>query len=227
MMAEGSGSRSFGSPDVASDLTHPVAAFGLGVALGASPGPVQLLLFSEAARGGASRGLRAMAGANATFCFMLVVLAAGVSSIDPGPTFLSIVRVVGGGFLVFLAVDALLENRRRRPVDGAPPRLHPTVRGIVAVLLNPGAYVFLATTGTAVVADAAHDGGRGLAFLTVAALLFGVSLMDSAMVLLGTGARQVSERALRNLGDVLALALGALGVWLIVLGFVGWGAGEP
>jgi threonine/homoserine/homoserine lactone efflux protein len=220
MTAERSGSRSFGSPDVASDLAHPVAAFGLGVALGASPGPVQLLLFSEAARGGATRGLRAMAGANATFCFMLVLLAAGLSSIDPGPTFLSIVRVVGGGFLVFLAVDALRENRRRQ-VDAAPGGLHPAVRGIVAVLLNPGAYVFLATTGTAVVADAAHDGGRGLAFLTVAALLAGVSLMDSGMVLLGTGARRVSERALRNLGCVLALALGALGVWLIVLGFVG------
>jgi threonine/homoserine/homoserine lactone efflux protein len=204
---------------VASDLTHPVVAFGLGVALGASPGPVQLLLFSEAARGGASRGLRAMAGANATFCFMLVVLAAGLSSIDPGPAFLSVVRVVGGGFLVFLAFDALRENRRR-PVDGAPGGLHPTVRGIAAVLLNPGAYVFLATTGTAVVADAAQDGGRALAFLTVAALLAGVSLMDSGMVLLGTGARRVSERALRILGDVLAVALGALGVWLIVLGFV-------
>jgi threonine/homoserine/homoserine lactone efflux protein len=222
MMAERSGSRSFGSPDVASDLAHPVAAFGLGVALGASPGPVQLLLFSEAARGGASRGLRAMAGANATFCFMLVVLATGLSSIDPGPTFLSVVRVVGGGFLVFLAIEALHENRRRRRhVDAAPGGLHPAVRGIVAVLLNPGAYVFLATTGTAVVADAAHDGGRGLAFLTVAALLAGVSLMDSGMVLLGTGARRVSERVLRILGDVLALALGALGLWLIVLGFVG------
>jgi hypothetical protein len=81
--------------------------------------------------------------------------------------------------------------------------------------------VFLATTGTAVVADAAQDGGRGLAFLTVAALLAGVSLMDSGMVLLGTGAHRVSERALRILGDVLALALGALGAWLIVLGFVG------
>ena len=221
MTAERSRSRSFGSPDVASDLTHPVAAFGLGLALGASPGPVQLLLFSEAARGGASRGLRAMAGANATFCLMLVVLAAGLSSIDPGPTFLSVLRVVGGGFLVFLAIDALRENRRQRPVDAAPGGLHPAVRGVVAVLLNPGAYVFLATTGTAVVADAAHDGGRGLAFLTVAALLAGVSLMDSGMVLLGTGARRVSERALRILGDVLALTLGALGVWLIVLGFVG------
>jgi threonine/homoserine/homoserine lactone efflux protein len=206
---------------VALDLAHPVAAFGLGVALGASPGPVQLLLFSEAARGGVTRGLRAMAGANATFGFMLVLLAAGLSSIEPGDAFLSATRVFGGAFLVFLAVDAIRENRRPHEVDAPPGGLHPAVRGVVAVLLNPGAYVFLATTGAAVVADAAHDGGRALAFLTVAALLAGVSLMDSSMVLFGTGAHRVSQRALRILGDVLAVALGALGVWLIVQGFAG------
>jgi len=59
-----------------------------------------------------------------------------------------------------------------------------------------------------------------LAFITVAALLAGVSLTDSSMVLLGTGAHRVSERALRVLGDALAVALGALGVWLIVQGVV-------
>jgi threonine/homoserine/homoserine lactone efflux protein len=206
---------------VALDLAHPVAAFGLGVALGASPGPVQLLLFSEAARGGVTRGLRAMAGANATFGFMLVLLAAGLSSIESGDAFLSAIRVFGGAFLVFLAVDAIRENRRPHEVDAPPGGLHPAVRGVVAVLLNPGAYVFLATTGAAVVADAAHDGGRALAFLTVAALLAGVSLMDSSMVLLGTGAHRVSQHSLRILGDVLAVALGALGVWLIVQGFAG------
>jgi threonine/homoserine/homoserine lactone efflux protein len=206
---------------VALDLAHPAAAFGLGVALGASPGPVQLLLFSEAARGGVTRGLRAMAGANATFGFMLVLLAAGLSSIELGNAFLSAIRVFGGAFLVFLAVDAIRENRRPHEVDAPPGGLHPAVRGVVAVLLNPGAYVFLATTGAAVAADAAHDGGRALAFLTVAALLAGVSLMDSSMVLLGTGAHRVSQRALRILSDVLAVALGALGVWLIVQGFAG------
>jgi len=206
---------------VALDLAHPAAAFGLGVALGASPGPVQLLLFSEAARGGVTRGLRAMAGANATFGVMLVLLAAGLSSIEPGDAFLSAIRLIGGGFLVFLAVDAIRENRRPQTVDEQRVSLHPAVRGIIAVLLNPGAYVFLATTGAAVVADAAHDGGRALAFVTVVALLAGVSLMDSSMVLLGTGAYRVSQRALRILGDGLAVALGALGVWLIVQGFAG------
>ena len=177
------------------DFSIPLAAFGLGVALGASPGPVQLLLFSEASRGGAGRGLRAMAGANATFGLMMLLLAAGLSSLEPGETFLRVVKVIGGAFLVFLAVDAIREGRRPQVLEDPRGGLHPSVRGIVAVLLNPGVYVFLATTGTAVVASAVNEGGRGLAIVTVVALLLGVSLMDSAMVVLG--------------------------VWLIVRGIVG------
>lgn len=201
------------------DVAHPAAAFGLGVALGTSPGPVQLLLFSEASRGGVGRGLRAMAGANGTFGVMLLLLAAGLSSLQPADTFLRVVQVVGGVFLVLLAIDAVRENRRPATAE-APrsPRLHPAARGVVAVLLNPGVYVFLATTGAAVAADAAFDGGRELAFLTVAALLAGVSLSDSAMVLLGAGAHRVSRRFLRILSDTLAFGLGALGVVLIARG---------
>jgi threonine/homoserine/homoserine lactone efflux protein len=203
------------------DLSIPLAAFGLGVALGASPGPVQLLLFSEASRGGAGRGLRAMAGANATFGAMLLLLAAGLSSLEPGETFLRVVKVIGGSFLVFLAFDAIRESRRPHEVEETRKGLHPTVRGIVAVVLNPGVYVFLATTGTAVVASAVDQGGRGLAVVTVVALLLGVSLMDSAMVLLGAGAHRVSDRFLRILSEALAVAMGALGVWLVVRGIVG------
>lgn len=203
------------------DPSIPLAAFGLGVALGASPGPVQLLLFSEASRGGAARGLRAMAGANATFGLMMLLLAAGLASLDPGDTFLRVVKVIGGAFLVFLAVDSIRETRRPQVVDDPRGGLHPSVRGIVAVLLNPGVYVFLATTGTAVVASAVEAGGRGVAVVTVIALLIGVSLMDSAMVLLGVGAHRVSDRFLRVLSDVLAVAMGALGMWLMVRGFVG------
>ena len=203
------------------DLSIPLAAFGLGVALGASPGPVQLLLFSEASRGGAGRGLRAMAGANATFGAMMLLLAAGLSSLEPGETFLRVVKVIGGAFLVFLAFDATRESRRPHEVEETRKGLHPAVRGIVAVVLNPGVYVFLATTGTAVVASAVDQGGRGLAVITVVALLLGVSLMDSTMVLLGAGAHRVSDRFLRILSDVLAVAMGALGVWLMLRGIVG------
>lgn len=204
-----------------SDLAHPAAAFGLGIALGTSPGPVQLLLFSEASRGGVGRGLRAMAGANGTFGTMLLLLALELSSFEPGPGFLRVVRVIGGSFLVFLAVDALRESGKPEATEGALSGLHPTVRGVIAVVLNPGVYVFLATTGTAVLADATADGGRSIALLTALALLAGVSLMDSGTVVLGAGAHRVSERFLRILGDAPALGLGALGVWLVIRGIAG------
>lgn len=203
------------------DLSPAFAAFGLGVALGTSPGPVQLLLFSEASRGGVRRGLLAMAGANGTFGAMMLLLAAGLASLEPGETFLRVVQVIGGAFLIFLAVDAIRESRRPEATETPRPGLHPTIRGIVAVLLNPGVYVFLATTGAAVVASALDQGGRPQAFATVIALLAGVSLMDLGMVLLGTGAHRVSDRALRILGEVLALALGVLGLLLIVRGLTG------
>ena len=204
-----------------SDLALSAAAFGLGIALGTSPGPVQLLLFSEASRGGMGRGLRAMAGANITFGTMLLLLALGLSSLEPGPGFLRIVQVIGGSFLVFLAVDAWRENRRPEPTEGKRSGLHPAVRGVIAVVFNPGVYVFLATTGTAVLAGATANGGRSLALLTALALLAGVSLMDSGMVVLGAGAHRVSERFLRVLGDALALGLGVLGVWLVIRGIAG------
>jgi len=203
------------------DPSIPLAAFGLGVALGTSPGPVQLLLFSEASRGGVRRGLLAMAGANGTFGLMLLLLAAGLSSLEPGETFLRVVQVVGGAFLGFLAVDVFRDNRRPETAEAERPGLHPSLRGVVAVVLNPGVYVFLATTGAAIVASALEQGGRPQAFATVIALLAGVSLMDFGMVLLGTGAHRVSDRFLRILGDALAVALGMLGVLLIVRGLTG------
>lgn len=211
---------SSGSPGPTSvlDLAHPATAFGLGVALGTSPGPVQLLLFAEASRGGVGRGLRAMAGANGTFGLMLGLLATGLSAFEPGETFLRAVQVVGGAFLVFLAVDAFRESRRPKGEAPNGTGLHPALRGVIAVVLNPGVYVFLATTGAALAAEAAADGGRALALVTIAGLLGGVSLSDSAMVMLGAGAHRVSERFLRTLSDVLAVSLGALGVWLIVRG---------
>ena len=162
-----------------------------------------------------------MAGANATFGLLMLLLAAGLSSLEPVETFLRVVKVIGGAFLMFLAFDATRESRRPHEVEETRKGLHPAVRGIVAVVLNPGVYVFLATTGTAVVASAVDQGGRGLAVVTVVALLLGVSLMDSTMVLLGAGAHRVSDRFLRILSDVLAVAMGALGVWLVVRGIVG------
>jgi threonine/homoserine/homoserine lactone efflux protein len=206
------------------DVPSALAAFGVGAALGAFPGPVQVLLVSESSRGGLRRGLRVMLGANGTFAVFLLLLAAGLTAIEPSTTFLRVIRVAGGAFLVYLGIDGI-RGALRPPGDEekAPGRrLHPTTRGVLAVVLNPGGYLFLATTASAILADAAEAGGRPQALLTALAMLAGVSVVDAATVLLGTGSRRAfGDRVLRWLALALAVVLVGLGVVYVVAGVSG------
>ncbi|HEY6566554.1 MAG TPA: LysE family transporter, partial [Actinomycetota bacterium] len=94
---------------------HVVPAFLLGAALGAAPGPVQLLILSETAKGGLARGFRVMLGANGMLLAVMLVLALGFSTVEPSQAVIDVLRVVGGLFLVWLAVTelrGLLANTR-------------------------------------------------------------------------------------------------------------------
>jgi len=175
-------------------LSASASAFGLGVALGASPGPVQVVLLTEATRGGVRRGARAMLGANGTFGVILLLIAGGLSAFEPSSTALRALRAVGGAFLLFIAVDTI---RTARSVDEAESGRsagtglrHPTARGVLAVLVNPGAWIFLATTASAVLAGAARDGGRPVAFAAALAMLAGVAITDGGLVLVAAGSRK-------------------------------------
>jgi threonine/homoserine/homoserine lactone efflux protein len=197
------------------------AAFALGFALGAAPGPVQLLLLTETAKRGLSGGLRVMIGANGTLLAVMVVLAFGFSSLSPSEGVLRTLRIVGGAFLIYLAADELLHLRREaagnpvRSVDEAPG-MGPTTRGIVSVILNPGAWIFFATTASAVIAQATANGGRSAALAAAVAMTVGVSLSDFMFTLLGSGGRTLfGERGLRWIRGVLSVGLAAIGLAFI------------
>ena len=144
---------------------HLLGAFALGVALGSAPGPVQLLILSETAKGGFGRGLKVMLGANGTLFLVVAALALGFTALAPGEGLLRGLRVVGGAFLVYVAVDELRTLRRGSTDDAIRDlpggRFGPTTRGVISVILNPGAWIFFATTASTVVAQAGTDGGRG------------------------------------------------------------------
>jgi threonine/homoserine/homoserine lactone efflux protein len=204
------------------DLGVPLSAFGLGAALGALPGPVQFLLLTESSRGGVGRGFSAMAGANGTFAVLLLGLAGGVSALTPGKAVLRTLEIVGGAFLLWIAWDAVREAVRGVPSEGAPPaRLGAPVRGILAVLLNPGAWIFLATSASAVMAEATGRGGRGLAFVTALAMLAGVAAIDGTMVLLGGGARRFGTGPTAWVTRAFAVGLACFGAILVFRGIRG------
>lgn len=205
------------------DAGFVASAFGLGATLAILPGPVQFVLLTESTRGGWRRGVLAMVGANGTLGVELIALAAGLSLLVPGPGILRALKVVGGAFLLYIAFDAIRSTVRG--VDDAAgarsPGRTPFLRGVFAVLLNAPAWLFLATTASALFATAADKGGRPLALLSALAMTLGVSVVDGSMVLLGGGIRRYELRVAHLLTPILAVCLGFFGALLVVQGIRG------
>lgn len=200
-------------------------AFAVGFALGAAPGPVQVLILSETTRRGFSGGLRVMAGANLTLLAILIVLALGFSAVEPSDALLRVLQVVGGAVLLYIAANEIRLLRgevRATTVDVPSRRVGPTTLGVVSVLLNPGAWIFFATTASAVMADASSDAGQTAALLTAFAMAIGVSASDLTFTLLGSGGRRLfGERGLRWIRIGLAVLLGGIGVAFAAQGLMG------
>ena len=207
---------------VAALTLSPIAAgFGLGIALASAPGPVQAIILTESVRGGIPRGARAQAGANLTFTALLVCLACGLSIATPGDFAFRALKVTGGALLLWLAIDTL----RSPPVQsGAPagrPALPPEARGTLAVLLNPGAWLFLATAASSLLSAAARTSGTPGALIAALALSIGLAIGDGAVVLFGgLGIRHFGSGAALWIQRVLAAILAALGIWLIASGLI-------
>jgi threonine/homoserine/homoserine lactone efflux protein len=204
---------------MAGGISNVMAGFGLGVALAGAPGPVQAVLLGESIRGGIRRGFRAMAGASMTFALLLVALALGLSVAAPTGTALRILKVAGGALLLWLAVEGF-RSAHRLDADSAERRsLPPAVRGALAVLLNPGAWLFLGAVASPRFATATLAGGTATAVLVAVALVIGLALGDGAVVLLGgLGVRRAGERLGLWVRRVLAMVLAGLGLWLLIGG---------
>jgi threonine/homoserine/homoserine lactone efflux protein len=207
---------------MAEGLSPAVTGLGLGIALAGAPGPVQAILLAEALRGGTARGLRALLGANLTFGVLLLILALGYSFAVPNQAVQHILQIVGGLLLVFLGIDGFRARENTTRSAGSRAELPPAARGALAVVLNPGAWLFLATAASSLVAAASQVGGRPAAVIAALALLAGVALGDTTVVLAGGfGLRRAGLRATRWLRRALALALIALGAWLLLSALLG------
>lgn len=202
------------------DALSPVVTGALiGIALGAAPGAVQAIVVAEALRGGVLRGLRAVAGANVVFGLLLLAVALGITVAYPRGVGLRVVEVAGAAFLLWQAVGAF--RRSRNNFQGQElPSLSPAARGALAVVLNPGGWLFLATAATALFAAANQVGGRLSAVAAAFAVMAGIAIGDVAVVLIAAlGLRAAGpivqvwvRRALALFLAGLGLSIGARGV---------------
>lgn len=203
---------------VGAESASPIlAALGIGIALASAPGPVQAVLLAEAVRGGVRRGLRALAGSTFTFGCLLVGLALGLSLARPSGGVLRVLKLAGGALLLWLAVDSVRSGHKIDQPSTSRRGLHPTARGALAIVLNPGGWLFLAAVASPLVASATREGGRGSALLAAIALLAGAGLGDVGVVLLGgMGLRRAGQRVVLWVQRILAALLASLGTWLVI-----------
>jgi threonine/homoserine/homoserine lactone efflux protein len=198
-----------------------MAGLALGVALAGAPGPVQAVLLSEAIRGGIGRGFRALVGVHLTFGLLLVGLALGLSLASPSGAALRILKVAGGAYLLWLAVEGLRSGHTVDPGSADRRPLPPAARGTLAILLNPGGWLFLAAVASPLLASAGLQAGTGGALLVAVALVTGAAIGDCAVVLVGgIGVRRAGEGVGRLVRRALAIVLAGLGVWLVVAGLI-------
>lgn len=207
------------------DTVSPIiTGLGLGIALAGAPGPVQAVLLAEAVRGGIGRGLRALTGVHLTFGLLLVALALGFSVASPTGLALRLLKVAGGAVLLWLAIDGVCSTGPSNRVAYADGRraLPAAVRGVLAILLNPGGWLFLGVVASPLLGSAAERGGRPAALLAAVALGAGAALGDLALVIVGgIGLSRAGEQVARSVQLVLALILAGLGLWLLLGGVLG------
>jgi threonine/homoserine/homoserine lactone efflux protein len=203
-------------------LSPVLAAFGLGIGLASAPGPVQAVLLTESARDGIAHGVRALAGVHLTFVVLLVGLVLGLSVAAPSGLPLRILEVAGGVFLVGLALDGLRSGHRPRVLPDRRPRLPAAARGSVAILLNPGGWIFLAAVASPLLAAAARLGGSAGSLAAALALSAGAAIGDAGLVVLGgAGLRRAGEQPRLWVLRALAALLAGLGGALVVRGVTG------
>lgn len=197
-------------------LSFGLLGAGIGLVLGVSPGPVLTLVVTETLKGGWLRGAAVAAGpllADAPIILMAVLLMRQLP-----PRFESIMSVIGGIFLLYLAVTAALNARRasapRASVLSARGGL---VTGLLARALSPHPYLFWFLVGgpTLIQTQQLYPGWPVAAaylvgyYLTIVGSNVGLALAIHHLV------GVISQRVYRSILFGASLILAAYGVVLL------------
>lgn len=188
----------------------------LGFAASIQPGPFIAYLVAQTLAGGWRRTLPAAAAPLLSDGPVAVVALLILTRIPP--SLVHWLRVLGGGFLLYLAYGAARTWRR---TDAGAPQAAPAGRSFLKAatvnLLNPGTYIgWSLVLGPLVLKGWREAPARGVAMV---AGFYGTMIATNAAVVLLFGlARGLGPRVSRALLGVSALALAALAVYQLWLG---------
>lgn len=110
-----------------------------------TPGPDMMYVIARGVAQGRKAGLLSALGVCTGLLFRVFAAALGLSILlRASAAAYSIVRYVGGAYLVYLGIRALLDRRGRDPVEATPAALQSTIylQGVLSNVLNPKVALF-------------------------------------------------------------------------------------
>jgi threonine/homoserine/homoserine lactone efflux protein len=178
------------------------------------PGPLQAFLASQALTYGWRRTLPAAAAPLATDGFIITVVLLVLTQMPAG--LLLGLRVAGGAFLVYLAIEVLRRLKQPPPTEQTSEGVERQSfsKAVVMNLLNPNAYLFWGIIAGPILLDAWMEWPpKGIAFVVGFYVTFVFSL--AAFIVVVGSARHVHPRVHQVLVVVSGVALGGFGLWQI------------
>jgi threonine/homoserine/homoserine lactone efflux protein len=187
-----------------------------------TPGPDMTLMVGQTLQSGRARGFAALAGATTGLLVHSLLVAFGLSALlVASATAFTIVKVLGVGYLLWLAFQALrhgtalsVSHRKRKP----QPLGQVYLMGLTINLLNPKVVMFFLTFLPQFVSASDPDAVYKLLFLGLFFIVLGAPT-GAILVLLAdrfTAALQSSPRAMRVFDWLFAGLMGAFAVRLLV-----------
>ncbi len=198
-------------PDAGTMAAYTLACFILAI----TPGPDMSLFLSRTISSGRAAGIASTLGASAGCLVHTVLAALGVSAvIAASPNAFLVLQIVGAGYLLWLAVDAI-RNGSSLNVKSSEPQQISISRafwmGVMVNLSNPKVLLFFVTFLPQFVSAADPDVAGKLAFLGVYMVAFGTPI--TVLMILGAerviGALRQRPRIMRSIDYIFAGVFGA------------------
>ncbi len=202
------------------DMTTYLMYIAASAAVVIVPGPTVTLIIANSLRSGARAGLMNVAGTQAGLAVMLVVLAAGLSTIvDSMAGVFEIIRLLGAAYLIWLGIGlwragGSLGDLKADGLSSKRPRKY-FWQGFLVIWSNPKALVFFG----AFIPQFVDPGLPPLPQVILLGITFMViaTLLDGAYALLaGHGGELLSRRRICVLERLSGSCLIGGGLWLVL-----------
>lgn len=189
-----------------------------------TPGPDMSLFLAKTVAGGRKAGLAAMLGTMLGCCIHTMLVALGLSALlAASATAFTIIKLVGGLYLLWLAIDAIRHgsalNMRPRAGESGAPAWKCFLIGLGVDLTNPKIVLFFVTfLPQFVMADDPHASAK-LVFLGLYYVAF---TMPLAALLILVAERVISAlrqrpRIMRGIDYLFACVFGAFAIKILAM----------